>query len=80
MLKAVVMDIIHLEECVLLAINHARLVLITQLNVLHALLPMLVQTEDALDHVLKELILILFQILVEHAMPHVLLVAQQHTV
>lgn len=74
------MDIIHLEECVLLAINHARLVLIIQLNVLHAPLTMLVQTEDALDHALKELILMLFQILAEHAMPHVPLAVQQHTV
>lgn len=80
MLKVVVKDITLSEECVLLVINLARLVLTTQLNVLHALLTTSVKTEDVFHHALKELILMLFQRLADHVILHVILAAQKSIV
>lgn len=73
-------DITLLEECVLLVINLVRLVQTTQPNVLHALIIILAQTEDVLDHALKELILMVFQRLADHVILHVPLAAQKNTV
>lgn len=80
MLKAVVKDTTLSEECVLLVINLVRLVPTTQLNVLHVLLTTSVKTEDVFHHALKELILMLFQRLVDHVILHVIPAAQKSTV
>lgn len=68
------------EECVLLVINHAKPVPTIQLNVPHVPLTTSAQTEDVSVHVLKELILMLFQRPVDHVMLHALLAAQKSTV
>lgn len=80
MLKAVVKDTTLSEECVLLVISLVRLVLTTQLNVLHVLLTLSVKTEDVFHHVLKEPILMPSQRPANHVILHVLLAAQKSTV
>jgi hypothetical protein len=55
------MDSTLSEEDVLLVINHAKLVLLTQLNVLHVLIILLVQMEDVSLHAHQDNILTLFQ-------------------
>jgi len=55
------MDSTLSEEDVLLVINHAKLVLLTQLNVLHVLITTLVQTEDVFLHAQLDNISTLFQ-------------------
>ncbi len=68
------------EECVLLVISLVRLVLTTQLNVLHVLLTLSVKTEDVFHHVLKEPILMLSQRPADHVILHAILAAQKSTV
>lgn len=80
MLKAVVKDTTLSEECVLLVISLVRLVLTTQLNVLHVLLTLSVKTEDVFHHVLKEPILMLSQRPADHVILHAILAAQKSTV
>ncbi len=80
MLKAVVKDTTLSEECVLLVISLVRLVLTTQLNVLHVLLTLSVKTEDVFQHVLKEPILMLSQRPADHVILHAILAAQKSTV
>ena len=80
MLKAVVKDTTLSEECVLLVISLVRLVLTTQLNVLHVLLTLSAKTEDVFHHVLKEPILMLSQRPANHVILHAILAAQKSTV
>lgn len=80
MLKAVVKDTTLSEECVLLVISLVRLVLTTQLNVLHVLLTSSVKTEDVFHHVLKEPILTPSQRPADHVILHAILAAQKSTV
>lgn len=80
MLKAVVKDTTLSEECVLLVISLVRLVLTTQLNVLHVLLTLSVKTEDVFHHVLKEPILTPSQRPADHVILHAILAAQKSTV
>lgn len=79
-MKAVVKDTTLSEECVLLVISLVRLVLTTQLNVLHVLLTLSVKTEDVFHHVLKEPILMLSQRPADHVILHAILAAQKSTV
>lgn len=80
MLRTAVKDTTLSEECVLLVINLVRLVLTTQLNVLHALPTSSAKTEDVFHHVLKEPILMPSQRHADHVTLHALLAAQKNIV
>ncbi len=74
------LDSIHLEDTVLLATNHAKLVLTIQLNVLLALTIISVQMVDVFQHVLQDNILMLFQSHADNALQLVLLAAHNNFV
>lgn len=74
------MDSTLSEEDVLLVINHAKLVLLTQLNVLHVLITTLVQTEDVFLHVQPDNISTLFQKHADNVLQHVLHAAHNNIV